>query len=389
MKLLKLSFLIAFFFLSIYIYGQNFSIGFTEINLVDSSRNNRDIPVQVFYPAMQPGEDAVVVSGDFPVISFGHGFVMTYEAYVYLWEYFVPRGYILAFAKTETGPFPDHSDFGLDLVFIVQSMADFNLDSSSLFYGHITQKNMIIGHSMGGGCAYLGISEAGFQPTAVVSFAAAETQPSAITAAGQISVPGIVFAAEGDSVTPPNANQWPVFQNLASSCKAYIKILGGAHCYFANENTLCDLGESLAGSSPSITRQQQQNLVTGFLEPYLSYYLQDSSTAFDEFETALDTSQMIDYFLDCSTDIDRYDNLHCISVYPNPVSKFLHIDIGNESGKEILVLQLYDQFSSLVMIENLEGSANLTLDISTLIPGIYFMLIFDGEDYYKQSIVVQ
>ena len=70
-----------------------FDIGETSIVFNDTERD-RDIETFIYYPATESGEDVTVTDGKFPVISVGHGFVMTYESYAYIWEHFVPLGYI-------------------------------------------------------------------------------------------------------------------------------------------------------------------------------------------------------------------------------------------------------------------------------------------------------
>src|SRR5690242_57008 len=82
------------------LFAQPFQIGHTTITLIDSTRNNRAIPTEVYYPADVAGNNVPVTlaTGDkFPVISFGHGFVMTWDAYQNIWDALVPEGFIIAF----------------------------------------------------------------------------------------------------------------------------------------------------------------------------------------------------------------------------------------------------------------------------------------------------
>ena len=59
----------------------------------DTSRGNRNIETEVYYPATTAGDNTPMTSGQFPVIVFGHGFVMVWSAYPNLWEEFVPNGW--------------------------------------------------------------------------------------------------------------------------------------------------------------------------------------------------------------------------------------------------------------------------------------------------------
>jgi len=54
----------------------------------------------------------------------------------------------------------------------------------------------------------------------MITFAATETSPSAISAARNINIPSLVFSADEDCVTPPATNQLPVYDSLTSNCKS-------------------------------------------------------------------------------------------------------------------------------------------------------------------------
>ena len=78
----------------------------------DSTRSNRNVPTEIYYPSIYEGNNTQVAFGQFPIIIFGHGFLMSFRAYQNLWEEFVPRGYIIAFPRTEEGLINDHQEFG-------------------------------------------------------------------------------------------------------------------------------------------------------------------------------------------------------------------------------------------------------------------------------------
>ena len=67
------------------------SVGHYQITFQDPSRNNRDIQTEIYYPATSAGDNTPVASGQFPVIVFGHAFVMAWDAYQNLWDEFVPK----------------------------------------------------------------------------------------------------------------------------------------------------------------------------------------------------------------------------------------------------------------------------------------------------------
>lgn len=228
-----------------------YAIGHRTITFNDPSRTGgfgsgggpgRQIQTEIYYPATSAGTSTPVASGVFPVITVGHGFVMPWDAYQNLWDYFVPKGYILAFPRTEGGFSPSHNNFALDLRVVNERMLLENSNTSSPFYQKISPKSAIMGHSMGGGASILAAS--GYtQITTVVGLAPAETTPSAISAANGISVPALIFSGAQDGVTPPATHHIPIYNGIPSTvCKTFVSITGGAHCYFANPNFNCDFG---------------------------------------------------------------------------------------------------------------------------------------------------
>jgi pimeloyl-ACP methyl ester carboxylesterase len=288
-----------FILLPLLMFGQEFSIGQTSVTYTDPDRNNRSVPTRIFYPAVTSGSNVPVAGGAFPVIVFGHGFVMGYSAYQFLWEALVPLGYIVALPTTEGGFSPNHLELGLDLRYLVNKLKSEDSISSSLFFDHVTDSSAIMGHSMGGGAAFLACENFTGVST-LVTFAAAETNPSAIQAAQNITVPTLVFSGSNDCVTPPPNHQVPMFSNLASDCKTYISITGGGHCYFANYNFNCAFGESTCSPSPTITRAQQHDLILNHLIPYFAYMLKGNADLWVTFNNLLNNSSGITSSQDCN-----------------------------------------------------------------------------------------
>ncbi|NDC29182.1 MAG: hypothetical protein EBZ94_07600, partial [Crocinitomicaceae bacterium] len=107
----------------------------------------------------------------------------------------------------------------------------------------------------------------------VIGLAPAETNPSAIAAAPNVSVPALIFSGSADGVTPPAEHHIPIYNGLTSSCKSFVSISGGAHCYYANTDFNCDFGESVSSPSISITRAAQQTAMFGLLDPWLDFKL--------------------------------------------------------------------------------------------------------------------
>ena len=277
--------------------AQVYAIGSTTITFNDASRS-RPIETKIFYPSDIGGVDAAISSGQFPVLVLGHGFLMGWDSYQVYWEALVPEGHIVCLPTTESGPLPSHGDFGQDFSFIIAAMQEKGLNMNSLFYNAVSSQALVMGHSMGGGSSILSAS-AGPLVTSMVNFAAAETNPSAISAASSITVPSLIFSGDDDCVTPEAQNQDPIYNNLASSCKCQISIVNGSHCLFADNNAVCSLGETFCNPTLSITREEQLDIVFSFLKPWLKATLLNDASARTEFSDSLQASTRVNVRQSC------------------------------------------------------------------------------------------
>ncbi len=290
--------LIPSFLLACCCHAQPFAIGERSITFYDAARD-RNVPTTVRYPALSSGSNAQVASGSFPVLVVGHGFVMTTAAYGNISDHFVPLGYIVALPTTEGGFAPNHGTFGADLAFVAGALQAAGAESGGVFEGHVLPATALMGHSMGGGAAML--AAAGNAVQAVVLLAPAETNPSAVAAAAQVELPTLVFAASEDCVTPIPDHQGPMYTALASSCKAFVNILGGGHCYFANDNFNCTFGELTCGPDLTVSRAQQQALVNTFATPWLAHHLSGQGGALDAFLGLVAQQNGVEATADCIT----------------------------------------------------------------------------------------
>lgn len=278
-----------------------YQIGHTTLTFNDPTRNGgfgsgggpgRQIQTEVYYPTYTAGENTPVATfPDFPVIVFGHGFAMGWDAYQNLWEHLVPHGYIMAFVRTEGSliPAPSHGDFGQDLALVSTKMLALDAAVGSLFNGKVKQKSVIMGHSMGGGATMLAAAN-NANIAGIVGFAPAETNPSAIGVCANISVPALIFSGSSDGVTPPAEHHLPIYQGITSACKSFVSITGGAHCYFANSNFNCDFGESTSSQGISVTRAEQQQKTYAILDPWLQYVLGQDCFALNAFQSSLNNT---------------------------------------------------------------------------------------------------
>ena len=308
MKTLNLFLSVCFLLSTTVVSFAQYEIGHTTITFNDPDREGgfgdsglpgRDIQTEIYYPADVAGTDVDLASGEYPVIVFGHGFSMVWSAYENLWEEFVARGYIMAFPRTEGGFSPSHENFGMDLALVAEEMLAEGQDANSLFFNHVSPNVAIAGHSMGGGATKLAAANNTTIKT-IVGLASAETDPSAVAAAADITVPALFLSGDGDAVTPPDEHHIPIYEALNSECKYFVNILGGAHCYYANSNFNCDFGESTTGGNITITRAEQHQITFDYLNAWFDYQLKGMCSAFDDFRDLVDTDNRTEVEDDCN-----------------------------------------------------------------------------------------
>ncbi|MFZ1685920.1 MAG: hypothetical protein WAU70_00745 [Flavobacteriales bacterium] len=360
--------------------AQPYAIGNTARNWYDTGRM-RDVPADVHYPAVADGDDQPAATGTFPVLVLGHGFVMTVDAYDYIWQHFTPLGYIIVLPTTEGGLAPDHAAFGEDLAFCVAEMQLENIDALSILFGHVDAASALLGHSMGGGAAFLGAAgNAGIQ--AVVTMAPAETAPSAVTAAASVLVPTLVFAASEDCVTPIGTNQQPMYDALGT-CKALVNVTGGGHCYFGDDNFLCSFGELTCGPSLTITRAEQHDVVTDLATLWLDHYLRNDAAALTAFEDSIPTTARAVTQYDCfSTDVGEALS-DTLRLWPSPVSEIITVE-GLPASAALSVVDVLGATQAV----RIEPGAPTQLHVAPLAPGTYWLLVRSDDRAYGLAFAV-
>lgn len=361
-------------------------VGTTTITFNDPARSGgfgsgggpgRQIQTEIYYPASTAGVDVAIISGEYPIVVFGHGFVMAWDAYENIWTDLVANGYIVAFPRTEGNFSPSHEDFGKDLALVVDKLLLLNDDAGSLFNNSLSGKAAICGHSMGGGATILAANETSNIQT-IIGLAPAETNPSAITAASYIGIPALILSGSSDGVTPEAEHHLPIFNALNSTCKYYVSITGGAHCYFANPNGNCDTGEAFSSTGITVTRAEQQEISSDYMVPWLNIYLKDQcddQLIIDDL-TANDNRTVVNEqcVFECeeaTTSITTF-NTEAIGIYPNPVVNQLSID-GIHSDSDIML-------TNSLGVKVFHSTGIFSIDMTHLPSGLYLLHI-DGESY--------
>lgn len=301
----------------------------------DASRN-RNIQTVIFYPV-----NAANPSESFPYAIFGHGWLVSYSYTQDLTDAWVGLGWIVALPTTESGLFPSHQNFALDIVFLRGAVLSESSDPASPLYNKVIPLSVASGYSMGGGSAVLAASyDSGFD--AVITYAAANTNPSAITAAASVYVPSLTLSGSSDNIAPPSSHQIPLYNNLASVYKSFVSLNGATH-----------------------TNLFSQSLVPVIMSPFLSYLKTGSVYYLDVFEAVLASNTN-------SLTYQITDNLIVQLDPPNNLSINLDRDYLSISWERILEAHgyrvyaadhPYDTFEDITSLGTLSGTEVKTWDV--------------------------
>jgi len=123
---------------------------------------------------------------------------------------------------------------------------------------------------------------------AAVLLAAAETNPSAVEAAGGFGGPALIFSGAKDRVAPPASHQIPMYNALPGACKYLITITNGSHCQFSENPFICTAAEwTVCPFCSFLDGAIHRGLVIELMAPWLDRQLKDKETAGQAYLTAL------------------------------------------------------------------------------------------------------
>lgn len=366
-----------------------FPVGHKSLIFSDPARNNRPIPTEIYYPATSAGDDKPVAAGQFPVIAFGHGFVMAWSAYENIWQALVPEGYIICMPKTEDGFAPSHEDFGKDLAFLIGVMQQQNSASGGSFEDHIRPKFAVMGHSMGGGSALLA-PQFNAAITTVVALAPAETNPSAIAACAGIQQRTLIITGSKDCIAPGAQNGEPMFAMLAAACKVYVSILGANHCQFADYNLYCTIGESTAGCPAVLSRDEQHAALFSLLKPWLGFHLRGQANDLAVFNNTLSDAALFEAQQSCPDSVVAAPSVTAepgFSLYPSPAGDVLFVKVLSTMIPRFFAVNALGQQSELMPLEG--NGQDIQLNIKGLDSGMYWLkaVVSDSQSsriFYKK-----
>ncbi|NCU32472.1 MAG: T9SS type A sorting domain-containing protein, partial [Candidatus Moranbacteria bacterium] len=220
----------------------------------------------------------------------------------------------------------------------------------------------------------------------IVTFAAANTNPSAIEAATNLNIPSLMFVGKNDCVTPPAQHQLPIFEATSSKQKILIDITGAGHCFFADYNLFCSIGESSCTPQPTISRQKQQEITLNLLGLYFDFILKGNQESWPIFIDALQSSNEIEHLIEWlsvdNQDIDFYQEF---SIYPNPFKDSLNIEL-NSAITELSIL-VYDSSGRIIYQNRVSGNDKVEINTKRWPQGFYIVLVSSTNTIWRKKII--
>lgn len=226
----------------------------------------------LYYPAAVPGSGAPFnpAGAPYPVVSFGHGFLQATTQYDNLMAHLATHGYFVIASNSEGSLFPSHQNFANDLRSCLGFMEAENVSPASAYFQRVNTSAMgLSGHSMGAGASILAAA-ADTRVRALLPLAPAETNPSAVAATPQVSVPTMYIVGTQDTIVPTASNAQPMY-DATQTPRRLEQIVGGFHCGFTDAGSIgCDSG--------SITRDAQQVFVKRLMAEFFALTLKQDQT---------------------------------------------------------------------------------------------------------------
>ncbi len=242
-----------------------FEAGWQQVSVIRP--DNTAFTALLFYPATAAGESTPfdASGGPYPAISFGHGFLQSPNQYRSTLEHLATWGYIGIATESFQNLFPNHAEYAVDLRLCLTWLEQRNEDERSFLFGAVdTDRFGLSGHSMGGGASLLAAADDS-RIKAVANLAAANTNPSAVNAAANLTIPVSLIAGSQDTITPVENHGQLMYDNTPVPRQLPV-IAGGFHCGFTdNSFPFCDSGSISRAAQLAITRR----LLTSFFNLHL------------------------------------------------------------------------------------------------------------------------
>lgn len=327
-----------------------------------------------------------------PIVVIGHGFMMGIDRYFSYAEHLASWGYITVL-PTFSNPLiePEHYTRARCMVDAALFVNELDQTTGDIFHMKVDRTAWgFTGHSMGGGCAFLAADTFNLADTLrlAVSFCSPQTTPP--VESSHLDLPKLVLAGSVDNIAPWNDVRTAMWSS-APAPGAFAVILGANHGYCMDYSYFWE-----DGGTATISREDQQRVIRLYLTAYMERYLHEDGSM-NNFMFCYGDSIMLDTALDSvevrlETGIGQSDppcnspGDHWVSVYPNPFSGSVSLDLSN-SLSDAVSIEIRDLSGRLV--SEIAGNALVT-DGSTIIwngrdaygrdlpPGVYVLLIENG-----------
>lgn len=353
------------------------------------SRDSRSMNCRIYYPALSDGENAPIDAsqGQYPIIAFGHGFLMQTGYYISLLKQLSSHGFIVIapqFSDTQ------HGELGKDLIACLNHIKNLSRTPGNRFFNLAdTSRTGVSGHSMGGGASLLSTI---YDTTIVVAapFAAAETTPTIIGSINNTKSWIYLISAQNDGITPPATTQIPMYNNTPGK-KGLLTLKGGNHTKFMDTGIF-----DWTDPRGYLSRTRQIYLSQKYLTAVMRYLLKGENHygtfAFGD-SAAADTSVVLETTVGVKDEAQTLPGEFRVSQnYPNPfnpvtrveytlpVSSRVTVEVFRITGEKVTIFHAGVVERGLNFFEIDAGKLGLT-------SGVYiYRVSATGEDGRRFSI---
>lgn len=248
-----------------------FTVGVTTIDAVDTTRGNRSLPTELWYPAKHPGRDAAALPKSYPLILIAHGLCGSRLYYDYLATHLASYGFVVAApdlpgvtrAACDAGQLTVHTDaLALDLSFVCRDLHD-TTGPLAAWAKHVRGiPTGLIGNSLGG-LAVVEAVKIDQAFTTIVGLAPAVDGTFAPPLAHLIPRRAwMLMGATGDTLVSFTDATTPFFNGLPAPA-FLVRFTGGSHTGFSDENP----------ETEPDPRQAQHDVTKRYATPFFLKYL--------------------------------------------------------------------------------------------------------------------
>lgn len=268
--------------------AQPYAVGYRDVAL------NPYTTIRLYYPAMFAGDQAPIVKATgapYPTVAFECETGVDRDAYRYLIDHLVSRGYLVAIPRPS-----QYNDLlrGRLLANIITSLYyAANYDTTSGLVGQVGLRGAIGGHGSGGTAAFYGAIKDSTHTVLFTLGAIANVDAQVLDEARNVDDAMLTVSGTHDCIAPDSANAMRLHDALGSSCKSRAVLNGASHCRFAQVDLNCQTSEAECTVSATMAREEQLRVVDSLVLPWLDWQLKDDCGAIERFREFIDSSRSI------------------------------------------------------------------------------------------------